>query len=336
VKTFLAGIYFLLWWFWNFLYEHRFLVPKRVNAVVVSVGNLTVGGTGKTPLTIFLGKFYQERGYRVGIVSRGYKGSYRGAVALVSDGTTLFGSAAISGDEPMMMARQLTSVPIAVSKDRYQGCQLLIEKFKVNLILLDDGFQHRRLHRDLNLLLIDTTEKNFSMFPKGPLREKVSAALRANVVILTRQGNSANERGCMGAYPWTGPTLKTYFSPIALIHLQTGVSKSPSDLKGEKVLAFCGIGNPQSFLKMLTDLGADVCESVVFQDHYNYTAWDIKELEKKSKNLSLKRIVTTEKDAIKIESLAVSGIDIFVLQIEIRFIETTTVWERHLVLKNET
>ncbi len=342
IRSLVASIYFLVWWFWNFLYEHRLLTPKRVNALVVSVGNLTVGGTGKTPFTIFLGKFYQERGYRVGIVSRGYKGSYRGAVALVSDGTTLFGSAKISGDEPMMMAKRLTSVPIAVSKDRYLGCQLLIEKFKVNLILLDDGFQHRRLHRDLNLLLIDTTEKNFSMFPKGPMREKVSAASRANVVVLTRQGNEADDANCIGAYQWTGPTLKTYFSPITLIHFQTGASHAPSDLKGDRVLAFCGIGNPQSFLKMLTDLGADVCELVVFQDHYNYTDLDIKEIEQKSKILDIKRggrplrIVTTEKDAIKIESLAVSGINIFVLQIDIRFREPTTIWERHLLLKNET
>ena len=326
MRTLLAGIYFLLWWCWNFLYEHRFIIPKRVNAIVVSIGNLTVGGTGKTPFTIFLAKYYQAHGYTVGIVSRGYKGSYRTDVALVSDGTTVFGSATISGDEPMMMARRLSGVPIAVSKDRYHGCQLLIEKFKVSLIILDDGFQHLRLHRDLNLLLIDSTEKNFSLLPKGPMRENTSAAGRANVVILTRQ-----ESESIAAYPWTCPTLKTYFSPVALINVQTGVSQSPSDLKGERVLAFCGIGNPDSFLKMLTDLGADICESVVFQDHYNYTASDIKEIGRKSKTLSVKYILTTEKDAIKIEPLSISGIELFSLRIEIGFRESQTVWEQNLL-----
>lgn len=325
MRTLLSAIYFLLLWCWNFLYEHQWIIPKRVKATVVSVGNLTVGGTGKTPFTIFLAKYYQERGYAVGIVSRGYKGNYRGAYAVVSDGTTLFGSAKVSGDEPMMMARQLQGVAIAVSKDRYLGCQLLIEKFKVNLILLDDGFQHRRLHRDLNLLLIDTTEKNLSLLPKGSMREKSSATHRADVVILTRQESDA-----VAAYPWTCPTLNTYFSPVALINTHTGVSQSPSDLKGEKVLAFCGIGNPHSFLKMLNDLGAEVCELVIFEDHFNYTALDIEEIIRKSKTLGVKWIVTTEKDAIKIESFLVSQIDIFVLHIEIGFREPSAVWEAHL------
>ncbi|MBI3358518.1 MAG: tetraacyldisaccharide 4'-kinase [Nitrospirae bacterium] len=261
-----------------------------------------------------------------GIVSRGYKGNYLGPVALASDGATLFGSAAISGDEPMMMAIRLSGIPIAVSKDRYQGCQVLIKKFNVNLILLDDGFQHRRLHRDLNLLLVDTTEKNFSLLPKGPMREKVSAASRAHVVILTRQESDA-----VAAYPWTVPTLNTSFSPVALINAQTGVSQSPFDLKGEKVLAFCGIGNPHSFLKMLTGLGAEVCESIVFRDHFNYTASDIKEIERKVRALDVKYAVTTEKDAIKIESLSVSGIEFFVLRIDIIFRESSTVWEKHLI-----
>jgi len=321
VKSLLSSIYFLVWWCWNFLYEHRFLIPKQVNALVVSVGNLTVGGTGKTPLTIFLAKHYQERGHTVGIVSRGYKGNYRGTVALVSDGRTIFGSATLSGDEPMMMARRLTGVPIAVSKDRYHGCTFLIEKCKVSLIILDDGFQHRRLHRDLNLLLMDTTQQNFFLLPKGPMRENVSAVSRANVVILTRQ--EGNIRGEGDARP----TLNTYFFPVALIHFQTGASQSPSVLKGEKVLAFCGIGNPNSFLKMLTDLEADICEWVFFPDHYHYTVSDIEEIGRKSKAL---RIVTTEKDVIKIESLSISRIDIFALRIEIGFKEPATVWEAHL------
>jgi tetraacyldisaccharide 4'-kinase len=223
----------------------------------------------------------------------------------------------------------LSGVPIAVSKDRYQGCQLLIEKFKVNLILLDDGFQHRRLHRDLNLLLIDTTQQNHFLLPKGPMRERVSAAERAHVIILTRQ--ESENANYVSPCPLTCPVLHTYFSPVALIHFQTKVSQSPSHLKGEKVLVFCGIGNPNSFLKMLTDLGADVCASVVFQDHYHYTALDIKEIERKSKTLGVKYIITTEKDAIKIEPLSVSGIDIFALRIEVGFREPSTVWERLLL-----
>jgi len=330
MRTLLAGIYFLCLRCWNFLYERKWIIPKRVNAMVVSVGNLTVGGTGKTPFTIFLAKHYQSNGYTVGIVSRGYKGNYQGAVALVSDGTTLFGSAAMSGDEPMMMARRLSGVSIAVSKDRYLGCQLLIEKFKVNLILLDDGFQHRRLYRDLNLLLIDATQQNHSLLPKGPMREPVSAASRASVVIVTRQENDASHIHCVEAYQWTGPTLHAFFSPVALIHVRTGVSKSPSNLKGEKILVFCGIGNPQSLLKILNDLGAIVCESIVFQDHYSYTDLDAKKIGRKGKTLGVAYIVTTEKDAMKVESLSVSEMECFALRIEMGVREPAAVWEKAL------
>jgi tetraacyldisaccharide 4'-kinase len=330
ILSLLAGIYFLFWRCWNFLYEQGFIIPKRVGATVVSVGNLTVGGTGKTPFTIFLADFYQARGYTVGIVSRGYKGNYTESAVLVSDGTTVFGSAARCGDEPIMMARRLHQIPIAVSKDRSQGCQLLIEKFKVNLILLDDGFQHRRLHRDLDVLLSDTTQQNYALFPKGRLREDVSAVSRAHVVVLTRQECKANDDPKDAHHlPWTGPTLHTSFSPVALISIQTGVSHLPSDLKGEKIFAFCGIGNPDSFLKMLTDLGADIAEAIVFRDHFNYTAEDIKKIGEKSKRLGVKFIVTTEKDAVKIESFLAPNIELLALRIEILFREPPTVWEQY-------
>lgn len=335
IKTLLSMIYFILWRIWDFLYETKWIVPKRVNAIIVSVGNLTVGGTGKTPLTIFLARFYQLKGYRVGIVSRGYKGNYKGMAALVSDGKTILTSATVSGDEPALIAQQLLSIgaPIAVSKKRDAGCQLLIEQFGVNLILLDDGFQHRRLHRDLNLLLIDTTEKNKAILPKGPMRETPCAAKRADLIILTRQDADSDQSR---SSPFGVPVLHAGFFPVALIHLQTGVATVPTVLSGETILAFCAIGNPNAFIKTLADLGAKIAASVFFRDHFSYSASDMNAIEKKASALGVKWIVTTQKDAVKIASLSSLSslpVKLFVLQIDVLFQESEEEWEPHFLSK---
>ncbi|MEK7747747.1 MAG: tetraacyldisaccharide 4'-kinase [Nitrospirota bacterium] len=340
MKTALSGIYFIIWWLWDFLYEYNILVPKQVAAKVVSVGNLTVGGTGKTPITIFLARFYQSKGYRVGIVSRGYKGNYQGKVALVSDGKSVLTSSDICGDEPYLMAKRLSGklreaqtpsagaaagVCVAVSKLRHDGCQMLIDKFNVNLILLDDGFQHRRLYRDLNLLLIDTTEKNNALLPKGPMREGFPAAKRADIIILTREGESPKMPES------TIPVLHAVFLPVALVHLKTGTSYPLTKLSGASVLAFCAIGNPNSFIKILANLGAKIEASIFFRDHFRYSVAEIKAIGEKALAFGVKWIVTTEKDAVKIESLSFPEIDLFVLQVDVVFREPSGLWEPYFL-----
>ncbi|HZR45761.1 MAG TPA: tetraacyldisaccharide 4'-kinase, partial [Candidatus Manganitrophaceae bacterium] len=147
--TLLASIYGLSCRIRIFLYEKGVFQRKRAGCYVVSIGNLTVGGTGKTPFTIYLAEKWREKGYKIGIVSRGYKGSYKGPVVLVSDGESILEKVSSVGDEPYLMAERLKGIPIVVSADRFKGCQRLIERFRVDIILLDDGFQHLRLHRDL-------------------------------------------------------------------------------------------------------------------------------------------------------------------------------------------
>ncbi len=325
IRSILAGIYFLIWRLWIFLYEHKIILTKKVDSFVVSIGNLTVGGTGKTPFTIFLAQQYQSRGKRVGIVSRGYGGSYKGHFTLVSDGKTIFESPEVVGDEPVLIAKRLGGIPIIVSRDRVMGCQQLIDRFQVNLILLDDGFQHLRIHRDLNLLLVDATQTNDALLPAGPMREPAYAACRANVMILTRSNRSTETVPMIEASGFTGPILKSFFTPVELVHLQKGVSQSVSSLKGAKVLAFCGIGNPDAFTKMLNELGATVLETVLYRDHFHYTHSDIQEIAEQAKNLGTAFIVTTEKDAVKIAGLITEPMNIWAVRIQINFFDSPKV-----------
>jgi len=331
VKTILSGIYFLLWRCRLFLYEHKILPTKRVNAFVVSVGNLTVGGTGKTPVTLFLAQQYQAKGSRVGIVSRGYRGRYKAPVVVVSDGQSVLEPPQIVGDEPVMMARRLNGVPIVVSRDRVLGCQWLIDHFKIDLILLDDGFQHIRLHRDLNILLMDATQTNYFLLPKGPMREPIFAAHRANIVIVTRQDCASPPFNMPEGSGFDSPILQTSFYPVGLMPLKGGASRPISTLSGEPIIAVCGIGNPSAFIKMLEQLGAKIYETILFPDHHHYTEADMQGIGIKAKSLGAKTIITTEKDAIKIERIPAQmapfeAVDIWALEIRISFLDPYERW----------
>jgi tetraacyldisaccharide 4'-kinase len=283
------------------LYRGGLLPTRRVSCPVISVGNLTVGGTGKTPLVIFLAEQYQRRGDAVGIVSRGYGGDYSGPAHLVSDGDT----AAKVGDEPCLMARRLPNVPIVVAKSRYSGCQMLRSKFKLELILLDDGFQHLSLHRDLNLLLMDATNPfgNGALLPRGPLREPLAQMKRADVIILTRHETGAPlPQGLHDEIP----LLRCRFVPTALMHLTCGTVHPLTLLTEGPVLAFCGIGNPEAFTTTLTQAGADIVEMIGFRDHHSYTLSDLLKIQRRA-GPDL-RIVTTEKDGVKIQPLLLEGL----------------------------
>lgn len=312
------------------LYEMGMLPRKRVDCPVVSIGNLTVGGTGKTPFTIFLAEQWQARGYAVGIVSRGYRGTYNGPLRLVSDGQEILEKPETAGDEPYLMAERLKRIPILVSSDRYKGCQWLLKRFKLDVILLDDAFQHLRLHRDLNLLLVDATNPfwNGALLPRGALREPLSEVRRADVVIFTRSEDAADASEWVHEIERFGrPCIRTTFRPTRLIHLREGTPLSPALLAKEPVLGFCGIGNPDSFAMLLKRLGADLREQMVFRDHYSYQLSDVEAIRKKADDLGVKWVVTTEKDAVKIKELLPKDFEVWALRVDITFWEEPSKWE---------
>lgn len=343
--TLLASIYGLSCRLRIFLYEKGLLPQKRAGCYVISVGNLTVGGTGKTPFTIYLAEKWKEKGHAVGIVSRGYKGNYRGPVVLVSDGTAILEKVSSVGDEPYLMAERLKGIPIVVSADRFKGCQWLIENFKVDVILLDDGFQHLRLHRDLNLLLVDATHPfgNGCLLPRGSLREPVSEVRRADLVIFTRSENGSDATEWISEIERFGrPCLRSTFQPTRLIQLNTRSVRPLTDLKDQPVLSFCGIGNPDSFLHLLTLLGADVKGHLIFKDHHPYQESDWVNIKKRAAELNARWVVTTEKDAVKVKdfhmqcpTLLPADFEIWVLRVEVAFWEGAEKWESLLFQKKE-
>lgn len=307
-----------------FCYERGILSKKRIACPVISIGNITTGGTGKTPFTIYLAEQWQKKGKKVGIVSRGYRRKNKAEVVLVSDGVRPLETPKSVGDEPYLIAERLKGVPVVVANDRYQGCRFLMREFKVDLILLDDGFQHIQLHRDQNILLIDATRPfgNGALLPRGPLREPVSEIRRADYVIFTRIDAREELNRLFDAVAAFGrPFIKSRFKASALIDLSNESTHPVSDLKGQSILVFCAIGNPSAFLDQLSRLGAKIKETLFFRDHHFYNEADIVAIKNRSETRGLKRIVTTEKDAVKLKNLSTLDLDIWVLRVDVDFLE---------------
>ncbi len=320
--TLLSWIYGRVSWLRVCFYERGVFSTKRLGCYVVSVGNITSGGTGKTPMTIYLAEQWRKRGKTVGIVSRGYRRKNKDAVVLVSDGSQTLETPRSVGDEPYLMAERLRGVPIVVANDRYEGCHLLTSKFQIDLILLDDGFQHLQLHRDQNLLLIDASNPfgNGTLLPRGTLREPLSAIGRADCVILTRTEEGKETDNLLDSIAAMGrPILRSRFQATALIDMTTGARHPISDLSDQAVFVFCGIGNPDAFLKQLTALGASVKDVLIFRDHHFYEDADIAVIKNRSASLGVKKIVTTEKDAVKLKDLSMAGLEIQALRVEVDF-----------------
>jgi tetraacyldisaccharide 4'-kinase len=259
----------------NALYDRGILPAKRLEGPVVSVGNLSVGGSGKTPFVILLGQLLKTRGVTFDILSRGYGRQTRG-VALVDPG----GSSHDFGDEPLLMARRL-GVPVVVGEDRYQAGRLAEAKFGPQLHLLDDGFQHRALARDFDIVMATPEDARDRLLPAGRLREPLTSLRRADAVVLT-SGASPDSFPLDGKLVW---------------RVRRGIL--PSNVPANPV-AFCGIARPQNFLLQLRTAGIEPIAEALFADHHAYTEQDIRELLKLRQRSDAGGFVTTEKDAINL------------------------------------
>ncbi|HEY5600096.1 MAG TPA: tetraacyldisaccharide 4'-kinase, partial [Candidatus Manganitrophaceae bacterium] len=221
-----------------------------------------------------------------------------------------------------------------VSADRFKGARWLLDHFKIDVILLDDGFQHLRLHRDFNVLLIDAMNPigNGYLLPRGALREPLTEVRRADVVVFTRYENGSDRAEWINEIERFGrPCLRSAFRPSALIHLGTGSVHPPSALAEGTVLSFCGIGNPDSFARLLDGLGARVEERICFGDHYAYQFSDFEKIRERAKGIGAKWVVTTEKDAVKIKSWIPPDFDVWALQVEVVFWDDPQKWESLLL-----
>jgi tetraacyldisaccharide 4'-kinase len=302
------------------LYKRGLLPVEKLARPVISVGNLSMGGTGKTPTVIALGRILQEQGLKISVLSRGYRGRYSGDCLVVADGEKLLSNAQEAGDEPVIISKNLPGAVVCVSKKRSSAGRTIESRFPVDLHLLDDGFQHLSLHRLFNLLLIDVSRPwAGGMPPWGRRREPLSAIGRADAVLLTR---------CQPGLDY-GPIVKTlrrHHPDVQLFHASQQLgqwvkfSSEGGQLEvrpvGERVLAVSGIGHPAQFLDSLRQEGIVVAGSLNFPDHHAYAAVDYQKIADSGHRLGVKAIVTTEKDAVRLDISALSPWPVWVPSLE--------------------
>ena len=303
------------------------LPVKSLPCRVISIGNITAGGTGKTPMAIYMARQLQQMGYRPAVLSRGYKGGAEKTGAVVSDGRSLFSDSRAAGDEPFLMACRLGGVPVLVGANRYQSGMRAVTEFDPDMIILDDAFQHRQLHRDLDLVLIDAQRGIGSgrLLPCGMLREPVSGLARADAVVLTRSGENQESPEIpdlpdrpvfrAGHVPYLAGVYDSTQTPE--LHVSALAQSAGFEcLAGHRMFAFSGIAQNREFRGMLENRMGALCGFAGFADHYFYTERDLQDIADRAQSCGAGYLVTTEKDFMRIAGrmpgtlpLAVVGVD---------------------------
>lgn len=326
------------------LYRHRIFHDQPLGCLVVVVGNLTVGGTGKTPVVEKFAKALRDRGRKVAILSRGYKSKSVPAwkkwwwsmthaeeppPRIVSDGQTVLLNSEEAGDEPYMLARNLPGVIVLVDKNRVKAGAYAIKKFGCDTLVLDDGFQYLPLKGRLNLLLVDKTNPfgNGHLLPRGILREPIKHLKRASYVFLTKS-NGERDPELEALIRQQNPEADLiecahrpqYLQRFGVPADAPGARQPLSFLKGKRVLAFSGIATPESFEKFLRDLGALLVARERYLDHYRYEESDLRELFEMAQREGAEYLMTTEKDAVRIADNRSCPLPLYYLRLEIDII----------------
>ncbi len=284
------------------LYENNFFETRRLNAPVISVGNLTVGGSGKTPCVAFLARFLRDEGHEAAILSRGYKRESKGRVE-VSDGREILCAPNEAGDEPFLLAKSCPGVRVVVDRDRYAAGRWLEERASVSVFILDDAYQHLRLARDLNLLLIDASEPldQAKMIPFGRLREPLAALRRADAVIVTRSDQSFDrsslEDTIIRFAARDTPIFYARHKLTDIIRLDNGQVAGPADFAQKRIAVISGVARPDRFIADLEGLGMNIALRRDFDDHHRYTLEELSEIIERAVEARAEAIITTEKDA---------------------------------------
>lgn len=296
------------------------IAGQRVAVRTIGVGNLTVGGNGKTPFTLFLASRLAERGLRTAIVSRGYGAQKRAAGALlVADGGQLLLGPEEAGDEPVMMAKSFSG-PIAVAHHRIDAINLLAQRGPLDAVVLDDAFQHLRLRRDVDLLLVSAERGlgNGWMLPAGPMREPLGSAARASAVILMiTEDGPAGSRVAEIAAGGRERLMPAMLRPRALVRPGAGGWRDlPLELAGRRVIAVAGLADPRSFLRMLQREDAEVVGRFEYRDHHRYTESDCRAI-REAADAAAALIVTTEKDLVKLERFPFAPDSLYALRLEV-------------------
>lgn len=283
-------------------YDAGWLKVQRLERPVISVGNLTLGGAGKTPTVIALGKMLQGAGYSVSVLLRGYKGRHRGGPLPVSDGRRIRSDSGLAGDEALVIARNLPGALVTVGKDRAGAGRWIESREAVDLHLLDDGFQHRQLHRCLNLVLVDVTNPfgGRRMVPSGQLREPLESLRRADAVVLTRTRTGEDYDPLtreLRRFKLRMPCFHSTQRLESVSDRTDGGERAEAPLAGCRALAFAGLGNPEQFFDSLRRQGVEVVQALPFRDHHRYSTRELSVIAERCRQLRVDTAITTEKDA---------------------------------------
>ncbi len=318
-------------------YQWRFFKTHRLPVRVISVGNMTLGGTGKTPTVILIAESLQKSGSKPAILSRGYGGDINDEVNVVCDGKTLLLDSEDAGDEPVMMAKRLQTVPILTGRKRFKTGLYAIKHFGVDTLILDDGYQHLSLHRDLNILLCDFQQPigNGRVFPAGELREPLGAFERADLICLTRSPFNGDSELLEKVNIKKVPVVQTQLQPTTIFSLKSKDKQPLSSLEKISIATFCGIGQPDDFNKTLEEAGARIVSKRSFPDHFYYQPEHFRLIEEEAIRLGAQWIVTTEKDSVKIREYDFK-LPVFVLSVEMNFVAGQEDWIRHLIPQETT
>jgi tetraacyldisaccharide 4'-kinase len=306
------------------LYHYKIFKPKRLPVPVVSVGGLTVGGTGKTPMVACLARLFQAQGKRVAILSRGYRGLARGVIRL-SDGEQIYQKPPRVGEEAFWLARSLPGVAVYTGASRVAAGMAAWRDSPPDLFLLDDGFQHCRLHRDLNIVLLDADSPfgNGFLLPRGPLREPIDVLALAQVLILTRFAEDLHQRR-FKALQATFPdkiVLTAAISPAAARCYPEGQKQPASALKGRPLSAFAGLARPSVFIDTLIDLGVVLKGIYTFPDHHAFKPQELQTMVEDGQARGAEALITTAKDWARMAETWEADLPLWVLEVEARLLQ---------------
>jgi len=333
----LSLLYLLIGRCREMVYQYGLLGKSVLPCRAICVGNITVGGTGKTPTVELVCRTLLQKGIRVGIISRGYgrRTSTRSHLDtfVVSDGEKIFASAQVAGDEPVMLAKRLAHVPVLIGKNRYQAGLKACKKFKIQTVIMDDGFQHLQLARDLNIVVLDGQSPfgNGYGLPVGRLRESPRALKRADIILLTKITDNEQKNRVLQKirkYNQTVPVVIGRHTPRDLVSIKRDKRISLEALRGKNIVALSGIGDPSYFLTTLMELGAKVTAHMAFPDHHWYSMDEIRPIEHKVSSGKSWGLVTTEKDAVRISQ--VPQCPVWILRIDMVLMEGERLWKKAL------
>ena len=321
VLTVAAKIYMVIIELRNLLYDKQVLKIHHHEVTVISIGNITLGGTGKTPLVVWLCNFLNQKNLSCAVLTRGYKThtQKRATSDEIPDTMT---------DEPAVLSESCPQAKVIVNPDRLAGAAKAIDKFGAKVLVMDDGFQHRRLARDLDIVTIDATQPfgYEKIFPAGLLREPLNSLRRADAVVITRSNQiSESELGMIeNKLRAINPDMLIAQSIHATVNIKStdDIETSIEQLKGRKIYAFCGIGNPNAFINTIKALGPEIAGSKFYNDHHRYTDACLADIYEQARLAEADMILTTQKDWTKIKRLKLDKKDIQLayLAIEIKFL----------------